>query len=192
MTDAAETRPEEPSRGRGARFWVLTIIIAVAIIVAGVLIYQASMAAFTAQTGTGSSSFSTGTIDLTNDSEGSAVFTETDLTPGDTGTSDIVVNYTGGTIDSEVRLYSEGSGAAQDLADHIQLTITSAGQPANPAEWTGTLADLQAITDFSQGILPVVLADGQSQTYTVAYEVLDTAPQGAAADVTFVWEAQSQ
>jgi hypothetical protein len=191
MTEAASPQPEGQSGSRGARFWILAIINAVAIIVAGVLIYQASMAAFTAQTQTGSSSFSTGTIDLENDASGSAVFTATDLTHGATDTADIVVHYTGGTIDSEVRLYADaGGGADQTLADSIDLTITSVNAGGSP--WKGTLAEFQALTDFGQGILPIVLSDGADQTYTVAYTVADDAPQGASADVTFVWEAQSQ
>ena len=53
MTDAPASQPGESSRGRGSRFWILAIIIGIAIIVAGVLIYQASIAAFTAQTADG-------------------------------------------------------------------------------------------------------------------------------------------
>ncbi|WP_345800624.1 hypothetical protein AAIB33_14260 [Microbacterium sp. AZCO] len=192
MAETAAPQPEGDAKGRSARFWVLAIIIGIAIIVAAVLIYNASMAAFTATTNTGGSSFSTGEISLSNDSEGQSVFTASDLTPGDKDTQDIVVTYAGGNIASEVRLYANADATDQSLADHIDLTITSSGQPASPAQWTGTLAEFQALTDFSQGILPVVLTDAQKQTYTVAYTVDDQAPQGASADVTFIWEAQSQ
>ena len=98
------------------------------------------------------------------------------------------MTYTG-TLDSEVRLFASDSGAAQELAPHLKLTITSDGAAGSP--WTGTLADFQAKTDFGGGILSATLADGDVQTYTVAFEVLDTAPEGSTADVTFVWEAQS-
>ncbi len=77
----------------------------------------------------------------------------------------------------------------QDLASDIKLTITASGVTT---PWTGTLTEFQAKKDFASGILPVVLADGETTTYTVAYEVLDSASQGESADVTFVWEAQSQ
>jgi len=188
MTDAASAQPGTPSSGRGSRFWILTIVIGLAIIVAGVLIYQASMAAFTAQTETAANSFSSGEIDISNDSEASAVFNLTDLAPGDSGTDEIVVTYTG-TLDSEVRLFASDSGAAQDLAPFLQLTITADGAADSP--WTGTLADFQESTDFAGGILPLTMAPDATQTYTVAFEVLEDAPMNSAADVTFVWEAQS-
>ncbi|WP_243076518.1 TasA family protein [Microbacterium sp. SS28] len=190
MADAAAPQPGGDAKGRSARFWVLAAIIGVAIIVAGVLIYNASMAAFTATTDTGGDTFSTGTIDLSNDSEASSVFELTDLAPGDTGTDSVVVTYTGGDIDSEVRLYASTEGADQTLAADIGLTITAEG--AEPSEWTGTLLQFQGLTTYADGILPVVLADGETETYTVTYEVLESAGQGESADVTFVWEAQSQ
>jgi len=189
MTDATDSQPQNSSSGRGARFWILVLVIGLAIIVAGVLIYQASMAAFTAQTETASNSFSSGEIDLTNDSEETAGFNLTDLQPGDTGTDDILVSYTG-TLDSDVRLFADSSDVDQTLADNIQLTITTEGGVGSP--WTGTLAAFQALTDFSQGILALEMTeDGDSQTYTVAFEVLEGAEMGATADDTFVWEAQS-
>lgn len=188
MTDAPTPQPENVSSGRGSRFWILAIVIGLAIIVAGVLIYQASMAAFTAQTETAANSFATGEIDLANDSESSAIFNLTNLQPGDSGTDDIVVTYTG-TLDSEVRLFAQSSTADQTLADNIQLTITSDGATGSP--WTGTLAEFQAITDFGSGILSVELTGNDTQTYTVQFEVLADAEMGASADVSFVWEAQS-
>lgn len=189
MTDAPASPPESSSSRRGSRFWILTIVIGLAIIIAGVLIYQASMAAFTAQTETAANSFSTGEIDLANDSEATAVFNLTNLQPGDSGSDDILVTYTG-TLDSEVRLFASSSAEAQTLADSLRLTITSEGATGSP--WTGTLAEFQAFTDFGSGILPVELTQGgDSQTYTVAYEVLADAEMGASADVSFVWEAQS-
>jgi len=189
MTDVPTSPTEESSGGRSSRFWILAIIIGVAIIVAGVLIYQASMAAFTAQTQTTANSFSAGEIDITNDSETTAGFNLTDLQPGDSGTDEILVSYTG-SLNSDVRLFAESSAVEQTLADNIQLTITTEGGAGSP--WTGTLAQFQALTDFSMGILALEMTEGgDSQSYTVAFEVLDGAEMGATADVSFVWEAQS-
>jgi predicted ribosomally synthesized peptide with SipW-like signal peptide len=188
MTDAPTSPTENSSSGRGSRFWILAIVIGLAIIVAGVLIYQASMAAFTAQTETAANSFSAGELDIANDSEATAGFNLTDLQPGDTGTDDILVSYSG-SLDSDVRLFAKNSEVAQTLADNIQLTITTEGGAGSP--WTGTLAEFQALTDFSMGILALEMTEGgDAQSYTVAYEVLDGAEMGATADVTFVWEAQ--
>jgi hypothetical protein len=189
MSEVPETAgpaPEEQRR-RSAKFWVLIIVVPVAIIVAGLLVYTASRAAFVATTTTGSSSFSTGSVELTNDSVGTAVFTATDLAPGATDTEDIVVTYTG-SLDADVVLYSsiEG-GSVQTLAPYLDLEITSAS-----GTWTGTLADFEAITNFAGGVLPTTMVENDTETYTVTYTVASNAPQSAAASVTFVWEAQNQ
>lgn len=186
VPEAVETDTPE-GRRRSAKFWVLIIVIPLAIIVAAVLVYTASRAAFVATTTTGSSSFSTGSVELTNDSVGTAVFTATDLAPGDTDTSDVVVTYTG-SLDSDVRLYSDiEDGSVQTLAPSLQLEITAGGET-----WTGTLAQFQAITDFSNGILPKTMAENETMTYTIKYTVASNAPQSSGASVTFVWEAQNQ
>ncbi|WP_159604206.1 hypothetical protein [Agromyces humi] len=191
MTDETTTPrgPDTGSRGRSARFWILAIIIGLAIIVAGVLIYQASYSAFTAQTETGSSSFSSGTVEITNDKAGQSVFLLDDLAPGATGSADVTVTYTG-SLDAEVRLYAETTGATQSLADNLRLTITPA-PASSDGPWTGTLAEFQTLTDYAGGILPVTVAEGEQVVYTVAYEVLPEAQQAESADVTFVWEAQN-
>ncbi len=190
MTDvtAAET---QGTNGRGSRFWIVTGVIAFAIIVAGVLIYLASYAAFSTDTETQPNSFSTGTIDLSNDKEAEAAFDVTDLSPGSTGTAPIVVHYEGGEISSLVRLYADSGDpvADQSLASDLDLVITAVGATGSP--WTGTLAEFQALTDFSQGILEITMAGTQDQTYTVQYTVADTADMAESAAVTFVWEAQS-
>ena len=188
MTDAAAPQPGEAG-GRGARFWVLAIIIGVAIIVAAILIYNASMAAFTANT-TASGSFTTGAITLEDDDVEGVSFNFTDLVPGDTGSDTIVVTYEGGTITSGVTLYSDpAAGADTGLADDIELTIT---ENATPKTWTGTLAEFQGFTTFANGVLPITLNGNTDVTYTVEYEVLDSAESGQTASVGFVWEAQSQ
>ncbi|WP_394553355.1 hypothetical protein ACDF64_03125 [Agromyces sp. MMS24-JH15] len=182
--------PAEERRRGGARFWVLAIIIGLAIIVAGVLIYQASYSAFTAQTEAGSTAFSVGTVDITNDKEGTSVFTATNLKEGSTDEEPVVVTYSG-SLDAEVRLFAETTGVDQDLAEHLQLTITPTGGQAT-GSWSGTLAEFQTgATDYVSGILPIAVAEGDEITYTVAYEVLPGVEQGATADVTFVWEAQN-
>ena len=188
MTDAAAPQPGEAG-GRGARFWVLAIIIGVAIIVAAILIYNASMAAFTANT-TASGSFTTGAISLEDDDFEGAGFTFTDLAPGDTGSDTIDVTYTGGTITSDITLYADPAGTADTgLADDIELTIT---ENATAGTWTGTLAEFQGFTTFADGILPVTAEGDAVVIYTVEYTVLDSAESGQTASVGFVWEAQSQ
>jgi hypothetical protein len=186
MPNTVEPAPKERER-RSAKFWVLIIVVPLAIIVAGVLVYTASRAAFVATTETGDSSFSTGSVELTNDHVGTSVFTAQNLAPGATDTEDVIVTYAG-SLTADVRLYSsiEG-GSVQTLAPFLNLEITSDG-----VTWTGTLADFEAKTDFATGVLPTTMAENDTQTYTVKYTVASNAPQSSEASVTFVWEAQNQ
>lgn len=188
MSEVGESaEPTQSERRRSAKFWVLVIVVPVAIIVAGVLVYTASQAAFVATTTTGSSSFSTGSVELTNDNVGTSVFTATNLAPGATDTEDVVVTYTG-SLDADVVLYSSiAGGSVQTLAPFLELEITDGTDT-----WTGTLADFEAVTDFASGILPTTMADNDTKTYTITYTVASNAPQSSEASVTFVWEAQNQ
>jgi len=188
MSEAQAAEPGTPEqRRRSTKFWVLVIVVPLAIIVAGLLVYTASQAAFVATTTTGSSSFSTGSVELTNDKVGTAVFTATDLAPGSSDSAEIVVTYTG-SLDADVVLYSSiAGGSAQTLAPYLNLQISTGSDT-----WTGTLEDFQGITDFAGGVLPVAMSENDTETYTVAYTVANNAPQSAEASVTFVWEAQNQ
>lgn len=192
MSEAVNaTGPAEPKRRGGARFWILAIVIGLAVIIAGLLIYQASFSAFTAQTSTGSTGFSTGSVAITNDKTGSSVFDASGLGGGDSDTATITVEYTG-SLDAEVRLYAETPSGSQDLADSLTLTITPNPTGGNEP-WTGTLAEFQAdSTDWASGVLPIdVSQSANTIEYTVTYTLAEDAPQGTGASVVFVWEAQN-
>lgn len=171
-----------------AKVWLVVGIILVALLLAVILIYQVSRSAFTADTETGSSTFSATSIELTNDKSGSSVFTAGDLVPGDSDSGAVAVTYTGG-ADSTVRMYTADNDDS-GLAAHLDLVISDdAG-----GSWSGTLAELQGATDFASGLLAHTMSDGETVTYTIAFTLNANAPnsaQGASAATTFVWEART-
>ncbi|WP_030156867.1 hypothetical protein [Glycomyces sp. NRRL B-16210] len=186
MVDQTGTA-DDGNRSR-AKVWLVVGIILVALLLAVILIYQVSRSAFTADTETGSSTFSATSIDLTNDRSGSSVFTAGDLVPGDSDSGAVAVTYTGG-ADAAVRMYTTDNDDS-GLAAHLDMVITDdAG-----GTWNGTLAELQGSTDFGSGLLEHSMSDEDTITYTIAFTLNSNAPnsaQGASAATTFVWEART-
>lgn len=173
-----------------AKVWLIVGIVVVALLLAVLLVYQVSKSAFTADTETGSSTFSATSIDLTNDKSGSSVFTAGDLVPGDSDSDsgEVRVTYTGG-ADATVKMYTRDNSDT-GLASYLDLTITTdAG-----GSWSGTLAELQNATDFATGLLTNTMSDDETVTYMVDFTFDSGAPnsaQGATAATTFVWEART-
>ncbi|RKT54732.1 hypothetical protein [Saccharothrix australiensis] len=171
------------------------------ILLSGVLVLVASQAAFSAQTSTQSNTWSTGTIDLTNDHEGKAVFAVDNLAP-DTGDSkDVVVTYTGD-YPSDIRMFAtspvEPNGP---LARNITLTIqrgTGTGAsfaPDQGAQWTGTLAEFDSIGSYANGVLGYRSPGSVTKTFRIAYDFSPTGDtselMGKNAGVTFTWAAET-
>ncbi|MEU4806250.1 hypothetical protein [Actinosynnema sp. NPDC023587] len=171
------------------------------ILLSGVLVLAASQAAFSAQTSTGSNSWSTGTINLTNDHEGQAVFAVENLAPDTGGTKDVAVTYTGDYA-SDIRMYAtspvEPTGV---LATNITLTIqrgTGSGAsfaPDQNAQWTGTLAAFDAISSYSTGVLGYQTPVSVAKTFRIAYNFAPTGDttelMGKNTGVTFTWAAET-
>src|SRR5439155_18358355 len=103
-------RPRRPRASR--RDWlrqpVLVTVWVVSILAAAFLVYQGSNAAFTASSGT-TTSFTGGTVVLTNDRSASALFNVSGLGPGVTQQGCVNVIYTG-SLAAQVRLYSNVAG----------------------------------------------------------------------------------
>jgi hypothetical protein len=96
-------------RGAGARRAAFAVV-PLALLGSGAMIYQASNAAFTANTATGSNSWTAGNVLVTNSSAGSALFTVAALKPTTAAAATskcLTVSYTGN-LAANVRLYLTG------------------------------------------------------------------------------------
>jgi len=174
-----------------------------AVIAASLLAFQSTGAAFSATTENAGNAFAAGTVTLSDDDAGTAMFTLPAMKPGDSAVGCIEVTYSG-TLDPEVRTYG-ASTAGDGLEAYLDLTIergdgdcTTFG--TSTAVWTnGTDGDLGiylgAATDYATGSdswQPTGGAPDDTVPYrfTVALQD-DNAAQAKTVTVTFTWEAQN-
>lgn len=199
--------PTRPRRHVGA-----ALLAVLGVLVASTMVWKASTAAFTASTTNGVNTFSTGTVSLSDSDASTSMFTAPPyIAPGDTGEACIRVTY-GGSLTSDVHLYTAGLSDPDGLGAHITVTIhegatspaNAAGNfsctnftPAGAAIGSGTLASLGANTiDFASGF-GTWAPSGAAQTkdYRFSWTFSSSAPdtvQNASVSIGFVWEAQSQ
>lgn len=137
-----------------------TSIVAVAAITAlvaaaavSISIMQYSKAAFTATTSNSSSNWATGSVVLSDDDSGTAMFSSSNMTAGQSVVKCIAVTYSG-TLTSgvSVKLYGTSSGA---LASYLNLTVEQ-----------GTGGGFGRCTGFSGSQIYSGTASGFSSTYT--------------------------
>lgn len=181
------------------------IAVPAAIVAAGVVVSTSSYAAFSSTTANEGNTWESGTVRLSDDDDGRALFSAVDAKPGDGGENCITVTSTG-SLASNVRLYATDAAPAGGLADHLTLVIQSGtgggfgscdGFAAQDGLFEGTLSSLvSARTSFADGIPVWSPAGGGEESRTVRFAwVLDESTpnelQGASTGTTFVWEAQN-
>ncbi|WP_298229455.1 hypothetical protein [Gryllotalpicola sp.] len=145
-----------------------------AILVAGLLVWQGSSAAFTATTRNTGNNWETGSVLLSDDDLGAAAFRVTGVTPGQTGSKCLVVT-SDSTVPGEVRMYIDTVGA-QGLENNITMSI-QIGAGGSFSDCTGfapsstlpatSLAALGASTNnYTTGVLPWATAGTPRETKT--------------------------
>lgn len=182
--------------------------VVVSVLGAAGLVWQASYSALSATTTNGSNSWSVGSVNLSDDDSGTAMFAATNLKPGDTGSKCIAVT-SNGTLPASVKLYGGSYSTTNALASYLDMSIqlgtggtfgggcgSFVADGTNPTVYSGTLAAFStASTGFSNG-QGVWTPPGSSQTrvYKFTYTVNSAAPNSIAsgtAAITFTWEAQN-
>lgn len=139
--------------GRRTRHAVTLVTVMVALLGSGALVWQASYAAFTATTVTGSNSWTSGTVTIGNDQSSQVVIGLTgvhpdsalaNLTPpsggaytapgaGSGGSACVKVTYTG-SVKANVRMYATLGGDTTGLGTWTLLTVDTAnGNTTDPA-----------------------------------------------------------
>ena len=197
-----ETQPEvenDGSRKRpAAMFWVL----AATVLLTAAFIVTASLAAFSDTTDNSGNTWSAGTVILTDDDPGSAMFTVIDMAPLAPVTKCIVVTYSGSLVPADVNLWGVSGGDGLDVYLDVTVEEGSGGTfascagftPIGPAIFTGTLASFAGThTDFASGAgawNPAVNPESRTYQFTVTLQDNNGA-QGLNATATFTWEAQA-
>jgi hypothetical protein len=185
----------------------------VVLLVLGLVVGAGTMSAFSGTTANPANTFSAGTVALTDNDSGSAMFTLTGLKPGDTQAKCIQITYTG-SLPSTVHLYGTAGGSG--LAAYLDLQVTRgtvgsggfddcSGFSADTTDYSGLGAGV--VYNGALASLPGTWAAGvvdahstvtetwsQGETHAYRFQVTlqDTnAAQGLSASPTFTWEARN-
>ncbi|UDY24154.1 hypothetical protein [Nocardioides sp. Kera G14] len=181
-----------------------------AVVAAGALVWQGSYAAFTGQTRNSGNDWSTGSVALTDDDRGGAMFQVSNITPGDTDSKCITVTANA-SVPGTVKGYAVNpTFSSSTLAQHILVTIQE-GNGGSFQDCTGfqavgdvaqdvSLATFAQASNYSNAVGGWDVAAGtQSRTYKMTWRFDTTGMtqteidslQGAHAGLDMQWELQS-
>ena len=165
-------------------------------------------AAFSSSTSNPGNSFAAGSVAISDNDSGTALYNVSNQKPGQSTTRCIKVTY-GGTLDADVKLYASAVGAG---GQYVDLAITSGtGNSADcsdfvidgsgtPAVYTGTVkgfADTHSAWGSGLADNPLTAtkwASGNAVTYRfVVTQQDDNAAQGLSTGThSFTWESRNQ
>jgi len=181
-----------------------------AIVVAGLLVWQGSNAAFTARTQNVGNNWATGSVTLSDDDSGAAMIVVTNAIPGQSGSRCLTVTSTS-TVPGVVKAYMSRI-STQGLEDYIKITSDS-GTGGGFGSCTGFVADSDPVPSISLADAALVNYDyatggsawtitgtpGESRTFKISWSFDTTgltqtqidALQGKSVSADAVWELQS-
>ncbi len=158
-----------------------------------------SRAAFTATTSNTANSWSTGSVVLSDDDSGTAMFNASNLTGGQSVVQCIKVTYSGSVTPASIKMYGTSSGA---LAPYLNLTIEqgtggsfgSCAGFSGSQIYSGTVSGFSSTyTSFANGLTawsPSSTPDSKVYRVTVTVQN-DNNAQSKTANADFTWEAQA-
>jgi hypothetical protein len=181
----------------------LAIVMCVALATAAAVsmsIMQYSKAAFSSTTSNTANSWTTGSVTISDDDSGTAMFNATGLTGGSSVQHCIKVTYTGSvTAGVSIAIYGTSSGS---LGPYLNLTIdqgtggtfaSCAGFSSGGTIYSGTVSNFASTyTNFGNGLAawnPVSTPDNRVYRFTVTVQN-NNAAQGLTASADYTWEAQ--
>ncbi len=188
--------------GRAQRFvrWALVTSVPLGLLLSSAWVWQGSQAAYTGVTSNSGNTFSAGTVSLTDDDSGTALFTVSGLQPGSTGQRCLTVSYHG-TLGAQVKLFvTPGSVTGTGLDAYLVLKVEegTGGSNASCAGFSGTqifnstLGSLAgSATNSATGLGSwAPTGAGQNRVYRFTYGLQDdNAAQGLNCQASFTWEA---
>jgi len=178
---------------------VRMIAIAAAMLMLSVLTATRSRAAFSDTTDNLSNTFASGSVVLTDDDTGSAMFTATEMTPGVPVVECITLTYSGSLVPADIRMYGTSSGA---LAPYLDTTIEvgtggsfgdCTGFTSSSTIYSDTLSNFSTThTNWTSGLATFTAAvNPTSRTLRFTVDVQnDPSAQGQSATADFTFEAQ--
>jgi hypothetical protein len=164
------------------------------------LVWSASGAAFSGQTGNPVNGWSAASVAIGDDDSGTASFAVTGAMPGDSGSKCLTVTYSG-TATSTVKVYA--GGLTGGLGPYLNLTVAegSGGSFASCTGFVATSSTSMSLTSFAGTYTTFATGFGSwnnaapantTRTYQISWSLAaDNAAVGTTAAVTFTWEAQN-
>jgi hypothetical protein len=193
-----------PTGDRARKVLVSLVVIGLVGTVAGLGAYSA----FTSTTTNSGNSFASGTVTLTDNDSGAAMYSASNQKPGDLVTQCIKVTYTG-SLDADVKLYTPSSIGS--LGPYIDMQVRpGSGNPTFPgcSGFTPDAADIyndtlaNFPTSYAGGILDAgpgsntKWVNGDVVVYRFTLTLPSSAPAAAQGLTTgshaFTWESRNQ
>src|SRR5436305_11252390 len=134
---------------RARRGRLLRIGTALGLLLSVAVVWQSSRSAFTDTTTNPGNSFTSASVTVTNDKNGTALFNLSGLKPGDSGDNCIVVTYSGTYTNSTVNFYVDNltdNSTGSAWGGGIQLTVTTGGGSCPVGSITGPTTPVNAQT----------------------------------------------
>jgi hypothetical protein len=177
---------------------VLAVLLPVAV---SAMVVHTTQAAFTATTSSAGNSWTAGHVSLTNDAAGAAIFSVSQIVPGNTGTSCVTVTYTGN-VNAAVRLYVPSlTGSLGTYLDTVITEGTGASDAActgfvsSGVLFTGTLAAFTAAhSAWASGVSAwtALASSNDSRSYRIQWTLQDNnAAQSQTVTAAFTWEVHN-
>jgi hypothetical protein len=178
----------------------------VAILLAGLMVWQGSQAAFVAETYNAGDNWQAGSVTLSNDGTGGAMFSIGSLVPGQTGSHCIVVTAEG--VPGVVKTYTQNN-VLDGLENNIKIKIEQ-GTGGTYGDCSGfeavttyaetSMATLFDASNYATGILPWTTSAGtttKSYKFTWRFDTTGLTPaqtnalEGKSVRADFEWELQN-
>jgi hypothetical protein len=200
-TEPRGNRPARRHRSSANAILVRLIAFVAAFALVSFLVVTRTRAAFDATTQNPSNAFSAGTVTLTDDDAGSAMFNATNMKPLDTVVHCITITYSGSITPAAVRMHASigGTGAAT----YLDLTVedgtggsfgSCTGFSASSTLFTGTLGGFAAAhNNWANGLAhwsPATTPSSRTLRFTATLQD-NNAAQNLTATAVFTWEAQN-
>jgi len=175
------------------------VAVPAALVLSGVIVGQASYSAFSGQTDNSGNNWATGTVNLTDDDKGEALFVAKNMKPGHKWEKCITVT-SNGSLPATVKLFAEDATAANALDSHITLKVaqSAACGTAGTTIFEGSMdkfaKDHSAFANAA-GSWETDGTAGEKQAYTIGFVFSPDAPnstQASTASLGFTWEAQNK
>ena len=188
-------------RGTHRRRVAVPVAIATGALISGLLVWHTSYAAFTASTSNTGNSFASGSVAISDNDAGTALFTATGLKPGSTDQNCVTVTYNG-TLPATVKLsaaYTSGDATTNTLAQYLTFKIEDVALAGTCAAAAGT--EIAAASTTLASKVTVLAApgisvgwnsaiNGDQKRYRFTYTLQDdNNAQSKTAGVGFTWTA---